>query len=161
MRRRQLAVATVALGILVPAGWSGAAPEEGIPTVTPEQIVWKEMPGYEGVRFAVLAGDPSKPGLYVIRVRFSPGRMTRPHWHPEDRHVIVVSGIWYIGEGDTFDPEKTIPLKPGTYAKHPAKVHHYDGAKDGEVILQISGYGPSATTLVHPEEGHTGPSLKK
>ena len=89
---------------------------------------------------------------------FSPGHMTRPHWHPEDRHAIVVSGTWYTGEGDTFDPAKTVGLKPGSYMKHPAKGHHFDGAKDEEVIVQIVGYGPSGTTLVHPEEGHTGSS---
>ena len=44
---------------------------------------------------------------------------------------------------------------------HPARAHHYDGAKDEQVILQIVGYGPSGTTEVHPEEGHTGPSMPK
>ncbi len=162
MRVQRVVVTMVAAGmLLVPAGWSGAAQDQGIVWVAPEQVVWKDRPGFEGIQFATLAGDPSKPGLYVIRVKFSPWRMTRPHWHPEDRHVIVVSGTWYMGEGDTFEPAKTIPLKPGTYARHPATAHHYDGAKDEEVIVQIAGYGPSGTTLVHPEQGETGSSLKK
>ena len=162
MRNRHVVVMMLATGMLfIPAGRTGAANDERIVSVAPEQVVWTDKPGFEGVKFATIAGDPSKPGIYVIRVKFSPGRMTRPHWHPEDRHVIVISGTWYMGEGDTFDPEKTVPLKPGSYARHPAKAHHYDGAKDEEVILQIVGYGPSGTTLVHPEQGDTGPSLKK
>jgi quercetin dioxygenase-like cupin family protein len=134
--------------------------EAGFIRITPDQVAWKDMPGYEGVRFAVIAGDPKKEGIYVIRVKFSPGHMTRPHWHPEDRHAVVIAGTWYTGEGDTFDPAKTVGLKPGSYMKHPAKAHHFDGAKDEEVVVQIVGYGPSGTTLVHPEEGHTGTSLK-
>jgi quercetin dioxygenase-like cupin family protein len=154
------AVAGAAATLLIPGGQSAAEPG-AFPRVTPEQVAWTDRPGYEGIQFATLAGDPSKPGIYVIRVKFSPGRMTRPHWHPEDRHVVVLSGTWYMGEGDNFDPAKTVPLKPGSYAMHPAKAHHYDGAKDEEVIVQIVGYGPSGTTLVHPEQGHTGPSLPK
>jgi quercetin dioxygenase-like cupin family protein len=159
--RSQVVMLVVAAGLLVSPSGSGAATDEGFVVVTPGQVVWTDRPGFEGVKFATMAGDPSKPGLYIIRVKFSPGRMTRPHWHPEDRHVVVLSGTWYMGEGDTFDPDKTVPVKPGSYAKHPAKAHHYDGAKDEEVILQITGYGPSGTTLVNPDQGHTGASLKK
>jgi len=152
-----LAVSLALLEVNASAGKDKA----GFVRVTPEQVVWNDRPGYEGVKFAVIQGDPSKPGIYVVRARFSPGTMTRPHWHPEDRHVIVVAGTWYTGEGDNFDPDKTVPLKPGSYMMHPAKAHHYDGAKDEEVIVQIIGFGPSNTTLVHPELGNTGRSLKR
>jgi hypothetical protein len=162
MTTRSILIAAAALtALLLPVGRPGAETGDGIIHVTPEQVVWTDRPGFEGVKFATIVGDPSKPGLYIIRAKFSPGRMTRPHWHPEDRHVVVLSGTWYMGEGDTFDPAKTIPLKPGSYAMHPAKAHHYDGAKDEEVIVQIFGYGPSGTTLVHPEQPHTGSSVQK
>lgn len=132
----------------------------GFVRIAPEDIVWQTRPGYDGVKFATLQGDPSKPGLYVIRAKFSPGTMTRPHWHPEDRVVVVVSGTWYTGEGDTFEPDKAQPLKAGSFMLHPGKAHHYDGAKDEEVVVQIVGIGPSATTLVDPHQGHTGRSIK-
>jgi quercetin dioxygenase-like cupin family protein len=152
---------TMAAALAGPARARAETDAAGFVRVKPDQIVWTDMPGFEGVKFAVIEGDPKKPGIYVIRVKFSPGRMTRPHWHPEDRHATVLSGTWYTGEGDTFDPSKTVALGPGSYMKHPAKAHHFDGAKDEEVVLQIVGYGPSGTTLVHPEEGHTGSSLAK
>jgi quercetin dioxygenase-like cupin family protein len=132
----------------------------GFVRVAPEEVVWTERPGYEGVKFALIQGDPTKPGIYVVRAKFSPGAMTRPHWHPEDRYVIVVQGTWYTGEGDTFDPDKTVPLKAGSFMLHPAKAHHFDGAKDEEVVVQIIGMGPSNTTLVDPKQGHTGRSKK-
>jgi hypothetical protein len=86
--------------------------------------------------------------------------MTRPHWHPEDRYVTVLQGTWYTGEGDSFEPDKTTPLKAGSFMFHPGKGHHYDGAKDEEVIVQIMGIGPSGTTPIHPEQGNTGRSTK-
>jgi len=132
----------------------------GFVRIAPEDIPWKPLPGYEGVRVAVLAGDPSKPGLYVVRVNFPPGLMSRPHFHPDDRYAVVLKGTWWTATGDDFDPDKAVPIKPGGFMKHPAGGHHYDGAKDEEVILQLTGYGPTATTLIHPEEGHVGHSLK-
>jgi quercetin dioxygenase-like cupin family protein len=154
-------VALAAVLVLFAMDAGAEKDKAGFVRVTPEQVEWKERPGYDGVKFAVIQGDPTKPGIYVVRAKFSPGAMTRPHWHPEDRFVIVVSGTWYTGEGDTFDPDKTQPLKAGSFMMHPAKAHHYDGAKDEEVVVQIIGMGPSATTLVHPEQGNTGHSLKK
>jgi hypothetical protein len=155
-----IAVAALAAAFALPVTASADKDKAGFVRVKPEEIVWTEKPGYTGVKFATLAGDPAKPGLYVIRAKFAPGTMTRPHWHPEERFVVVVQGTWYTGEGDTFDPDKTVPLKQGSFMMHPSKGHHFDGAKDEEVIVQIVGIGPSATTLVHPEQGETGPSMK-
>ena len=160
-RAKSVFMALTAAGVFVALNAQAEKDKAGFVRIAPEEVVWTDRPGYEGVKFATLQGDPSKPGIYVVRARFSRGTMTRPHFHPEDRHVIVVSGTWYTGEGDDFDPDKTMPLKPGSYMMHPAKAHHYDGAKDEEVIVQIIGMGPSGTTLVHPEQGHTGRSLRR
>jgi quercetin dioxygenase-like cupin family protein len=131
---------------------------EGFVRIAPEEVQWKALPGYNGVQVAVIEGDPTKPGVYVVRVKFPPGVMTRPHFHPDDRYAVVLKGTWYTGTGDTFDPNKTVGLTAGSFMKHPAGGHHYDGAKDEEVILQLIGVGPSGTTWLHPEDGHTGPS---
>ena len=142
---------------LVP--FAGAVKDElGFVRLKPEEIEWRESAGDNGLKFAVLVGDTSKPGLYVIRVKFPPGLMTRPHRHPEDRHAIVVSGTWYTGEGTTFDPDRTVPLGPGSYMMHPANGYHFDGAKAEEVIVQIAGFGPSATVYFDPSAGSTGAS---
>lgn len=93
----------------------------------------------------IVYGDPSKPGLYAIRRRFKPGEMTRPHYHDQDRLVTVIKGTWYTGEGDRFQPDKAIPIKAGGFMYHPKGFHHYDGAKNEEVIVQIIGMGPVKT----------------
>jgi quercetin dioxygenase-like cupin family protein len=131
---------------------------EGFVRLAPGDMPWKDMPGGLGAQMAVVAGDPSTPGLYIVRVKFPPGVMSRPHFHPEDRHAVVLKGTWWTGTGDVFDPSRTVPLKPGSYMKHPAGGHHFDGAKDEEVIVQIAGYGPTAMTLLAPGEGAFGRS---
>jgi quercetin dioxygenase-like cupin family protein len=90
-------------------------------------------------------GDPAKPGLYAIRRKFKPGEMSRPHYHDMERLVTVIKGTWFTGEGDIYDPSKTVAVKTGGFMLHPAGLHHYDGAKDEEVIVQIIGMGPVMT----------------
>ena len=148
---RRAIVIAVALGGL-------ALAQEPVVRITPEQVNWVRDTDGSGVERATISGDPTKPGLYVIRVKFPPGTMSLNHYHPEDRHVVVLKGTWYTGTGDTFEPSTAVGLKPGSFMKHPAGAHHYDGAKDEEVILQLIGVGPSGTTWMHPEDGHTGPS---
>ena len=59
--------------------------------------------------------------------------MSRPHWHPNDRFITVIKGTWWVGTGEPFDPDTTIPVPAGSYVTHFGKEIHYDGAKDGEV----------------------------
>ena len=122
-------------------------------TITIQQVddlKWQDYPGLPGVKFVVIAGNLREAGPYTIRAKFAPGTMSRPHWHPEARYVTVMQGTWWAGEGDVLDPAKTTPVKTGGFAIHaPGKVH-YDGAKDEEVIVQISGIGPSGTNIVNP-----------
>jgi hypothetical protein len=133
-------------------GVAVAQDSETITITPPDRLDWKEYPGLPGIRVAVVAGDPSKPGLYVIRAKFAPNTMSKPHWHPEARYVTVLKGTWWAGSGENFDPNSTTPVPTGGFALHtPGKVH-YDGAKDEEVIVQISGIGPSATNIVGAEK---------
>jgi quercetin dioxygenase-like cupin family protein len=131
----------------------GQADAKGFLRVAPEEVKWTTNPKELGVQRAVIQGDQRKPGIYVVRIKFPPGVMSRPHFHKEDRHALVIQGTWYTGTGETLAPDKTVGLKPGSYMLHPAGAVHFDGAKDEEVILQLIGYGPSSTTHVKPEEG--------
>jgi quercetin dioxygenase-like cupin family protein len=121
--------------------------------ITPAQIHWQDVPDGHGVQQAILLGDPDKPGIYVIRVRFPPHIMDVPHWHPNARYVTVLEGTWYTGTGDTFDLSRAVPLKPGSVMLHPAKATHWDGSGGAEaVIVQIIGEGPASTTQVDPSK---------
>jgi quercetin dioxygenase-like cupin family protein len=114
-----------------------------------DTLEWRATEGNTlGVQTAVLEGDPSKPGFYLTINRFPPGVMSRPHYHPDERYVVVLRGTWNTGEGDAFTPDKTVPLKPGDYMRHPAGGHHYDGGLDEEAVVAISGYGPTRADVI-------------
>jgi quercetin dioxygenase-like cupin family protein len=129
--------------------------------VKPEELKWVDEPEGLGFKQAAVEGDRTKPGLYIVQVKFPPGVMSKPHFHGETRYATVIKGTWYTGDGDEFTPEKTVPLKPGSYMKHPAGAHHYDGSKDEEVIVELIGMGPSTTTKIHPDEPLFAYSTKK
>jgi hypothetical protein len=95
---------------------------------------------------AVLFGDPSKPGPYVVRLKWLPGNMSRPHFHPNDRFFVVISGTWWMGTGERFDPESTVPAPAGSYVIHYGGKVHYDGAKNEETVIQVWGMGPATST---------------
>src|SRR5258708_32174305 len=81
--------------------------EEFFHAIRAEDIQWTPFAAYPPeVRLAVLVGDPSKPGPYVIRVKVPGGVKMMPHKHPEDRIYTVMSGVFYIGLGETFDDSK-------------------------------------------------------
>jgi hypothetical protein len=84
--------------------------------ILPEDIDWKPFPAFPpSVRLAVLVGEPSKPGPYLIRVKAPSGAKLMPHRHPEDRLYTVMSGVFYIGIGDRFDGDKVQAFPPGEY----------------------------------------------
>ena len=114
----------------------------------PDQLQWRDPTGAAGVNQAVLQGDPTKTGLYVVMSRFKPGNFSRPHFHPNDRFITVVKGTWWVGTGNKFDPDGTVPMPAGTFVTHFGKQVHYDGAKHEEVVLIIVGEGPATLTRV-------------
>jgi hypothetical protein len=116
--------------------------------VLPDQIPWKDRPLVPGVKEAILAGDPAKPGVYVVLIKWLPHNMSRPHFHPNDRFIKVLSGTWWVGTGPKFDPNNTVPLPAGSFVTHFAKQVHYDGAKDEEAVLEIVGEGPATSIKV-------------
>jgi quercetin dioxygenase-like cupin family protein len=114
-----------------------------------DKLEWRATEGNTlGVQTAVLEGDPSKPGFYLTINRFPPGVMSRPHYHPDERYIVVLRGTWYTGDTEAFTPDKTIPMKPGDYMRHPAGGVHYDGGLDEETVVAISGYGPTRATVI-------------
>ena len=70
--------------------------------------------------------------------------MSRPHTHPNDRHILVVSGTWWGGAGKTYSLETTTPSPARTRVTHFAKPFDYDGAKGEPLILGRIGDGPQS-----------------
>jgi quercetin dioxygenase-like cupin family protein len=95
-------------------------------------------------QIAVLYGDPEKPGFYVLRMKFPAGFKVQPHTHPEiTRTLTVLSGTLYFGFGETFDEAKVEAFPAGTFFTELPTTPHFVWAKDGEVIVEVAGIGPT------------------
>jgi hypothetical protein len=110
-----------------------------------DKIEWRDSPAGTSAT-APLYGDPSKPGPYAYFNKWKAGNMSRPHYHPNDRYIVVLAGTWWVGSGKKYDPDSTVPMVAGTTVVHTGKGIHYDGAKQGDAILLIHGMGPATST---------------
>ena len=136
-------LAALALGLTVSGATADDLPE-GALRITTDELVWKpgRVPGHE---IAALIGDSTKPGPYVERVKFPANSISQAHSHPESRTYTIISGTWYVGYGDRFDPAKLKTLPAGSFYTEPANVNHFSQIKEDGVVVQIVGVGPSAT----------------
>jgi hypothetical protein len=113
----------------------------------PDQIPWSPV-NERGAQSAVVAGDPTKPGFYMVYNKWTKGNhFSRPHFHPNDRYIVVLQGTWWVGSGPKFDPDNgTVPMPAGSFVTHFGKQVHWDGAKDEDTVLLIMGEGPATST---------------
>ena len=120
--------------------------------VMPDAIAWKDLPSLpKGALFAIIAGDPSKPGLFVQRIKLPPNYQIPAHTHPVPETLVVLSGTYNVGEGDKFDKGKTQALKVGAFYAGPAKHPHYVWTSE-ETIFQMTAVGPFGIEYVNPAE---------
>jgi hypothetical protein len=127
----------------------GAAMADGLdPAIIgmtlPDSIKWVDNAARTN-QTALIFGDPAKPGPYYLLLKWKAGNMSRPHFHENDRFFVVVKGTWWVGTGPKYEPDKTVAMPAGSLVTHFARGIHYDGAKDGDVIIALSGMGPVST----------------
>ncbi len=119
-------------------------PDEAVfRSILPEDVEWKPFAAFpSSARLAVLVGEPTQPGPYVIRVKLPSGVKLMPHRHPEDRVYTVMSGVFYIGLGEQFDDDKLNAYAPGSVIVLPGDTWHFHWAKSGEYVTQVTAIGP-------------------
>ena len=108
--------------------------------ITAEGVRWFTPPYYkDGRQRAQLLGDSSQGGPWVDRVKIPAGTRVLAHTHPQDELVTVIEGTWYVGEGEKFDAAKLKGYPAGSFLVIPAGLPHFVAAKDGVVVVQLSG----------------------
>ncbi len=146
MKKTRATLAALFVVLAAALGASTIARAEIDPTmisiVPIDKLDFKGKPG--GSQTAIVFGDPDKPGLYGIVVKWPPHTGSRPHTHPFDRYVTVLSGTWWVNSGTDYNPDAMVPIKPGTYVTDLANQYHYDGAKDEPAMIYIVGMGPQS-----------------
>jgi len=107
-----------------------------------EDMVWTKAA--DGSTFTNVFGDPAKAGLYVQFVRRPPNSWSTAHRHANDQFVWVMGGRMYIGTGSSVDKDKTVGMPKGSYTHDFANGTHYEGTKDEDLWLLVTGMGPAA-----------------
>jgi quercetin dioxygenase-like cupin family protein len=125
--------------------------------IRPEDVVWSTFPAFPpSMRLSVLVGDPTSAGPFVIRVRMPAGERLMPHRHPEDRIYTVISGVFYIGLGEQFDPDRLKAYPPGSVIVLPGNTAHFHWAKSGDYVAQVTATGPLGLHYVAPSDDPRG-----
>ena len=114
-----------------------------IPFVLPKDIAWRRNDSGEWT--APLFGDPSKPGIYGVLIKWEPGHNSMPHMHSTDRYAYVISGNWWVSSSMVYDPATLYPIPAGSYVEDVANQVHWDGARGEPAVLILVGEGPVIT----------------
>ena len=130
--------------------------------LTPGDIKWGPAPPVlpAGAQVAVLDGDPFKPGLFALRLKFPDGYKIPAHWHPTDENITVLQGTFRAGMGDAHSDAALHDFATGSFIKMPKRMRHFATAK-GEVIVQIYGQGPFVVNYVNPADDPSKKSSTK
>lgn len=108
----------------------------------------------KGGQAAVLVGNPSKKGLYILRAKLPDGYTIPAHWHKSAEHVTVLSGTFHLGMGDKLDKTRGEAIGAGGFFVAGPKMRHF-GWTTGETILEVTGMGPFDITYVDPKDDPT------
>lgn len=118
-------------------------PVRGASAITPEAMKWEATgPMYpSGSRVALLAGNPTRPVAYAVRVRVAEASIDEPHWHATDVQITVLQGVLLLGVGDAFDETKLQKYGPGSFLLIPAGLRHFMSFQP-DTEYQMQGIGP-------------------
>src|SRR5438477_7476112 len=72
----------------------GSLDPKAISVLLAKDLPWEDRGN--GSESVALAGDASKPGLYVVLVKWRAHHNSHPHFHPNDRFITVLSGTWWV-----------------------------------------------------------------
>ncbi len=88
-----------AAGVVGPVPPASSLDPKVLKMIAPENLQWRPAEGLQGTEVATLVGNPGQQGFYIQLNRFSPGAFSRPHFHDNDRYIMVVSGTWWVDTG--------------------------------------------------------------
>ncbi|WP_045836236.1 cupin domain-containing protein [Hyphomicrobium sp. 99] len=121
--------------------------------LTPADVKFEDNAAFpKGIRTVVLYGDPSKPGLFILRVKLPPHSVIAPHTHPVFESVSIITGAMGSGMGEKVDKSKGKVLEAGALLLLPANHAHYVWSEDQETILQVAAIGPFDLTYINPKD---------
>jgi quercetin dioxygenase-like cupin family protein len=118
-----------------------------------DDIDWRPGPESlaEGAQYAVLEGDPTASGMFVMRLKLPDGFEIRPHTHPNVERVTVISGTFHLGHGAEFDRDEANELPAGSFTSMPPGMQHF-AYVEGETVVQLTSIGPWEIHYINQED---------
>ena len=151
MRNRSIALAASlsAAVFASPAAWSADAAVY----MNASEVKWGDAPPVlpKGAKMAVLEGDPGKSGPFVARLMMPANYKIPPHWHTTAEDLTIISGTFYLAEGDTLDTKNAHAIRAGGFHHLPAKAHHFAFSK-APTVVQINAMGPFDITYLDAKD---------
>ena len=128
------------------------APKAAAETLNQRDLKWGDAPAVfpKGAQLAVLHGNPFAPGAFAVRLKMPDGYKIAPHWHTQDEHLTVLSGVFVLQMGDSMEAQGH-EIAAGGYHFLPGKMHHAAVAQ-GETIVQVHGSGPFDMHYLSPAD---------
>src|ERR1051326_5260161 len=119
----------------------------------PAKIEWKDGPASlpPGAKIDVLEADPTKEGMFVMRVRVPNGYHIPAHTHPKPERVTIIQGTFKLAMGTNPQLADAHVLPAGTYGVWPPDMVHVVWI-EGETIVQFHGMGPWIINYVNPKD---------
>jgi len=119
----------------------------------PASLEWQAGPTAipAGAKMAVLEGDPTKEGPFVVRFQFPEGYHIAAHTHPKTERVTVISGALYLATGESLDRNSAKELPAGSFGYWPAGMKHAAWS-EGQTVIQLHGVGPWQINYVNPAD---------
>lgn len=150
----KVALALSAVALALPSAASSQEPQQPVHTIVEaDEVEWKAGPLslQAGAQSAVLYGDPSKEGVFVMRLKLPPGFRIAPHTHPQPEILTVVSGAFHIGMGTVADESQSHALGPGGFFAFDPGLPHYAHVEQ-ETVVQLSSTGPWTINYINPSD---------
>lgn len=143
---KRIGLVTAALATCVSVTGPAHAQDHAGMVLVPDNaaIHWQaNPPGLpKGTEIAVLMGDPSKPGPFVLRVKFQANAIVPPHRHATAENLTILSGEMFHSMGETLDQAHGDRLDPGGFVFLPPMMPHAVWAGSAGSVVQVTGTGP-------------------
>jgi quercetin dioxygenase-like cupin family protein len=120
---------------------------------TPQEIKWSPGPPSlpAGAEVALLYGDATKEGLFVLRIKVPKGYRVPPHMHPRPEIATVLSGVVRLGMAEAPAATKEQVFPAGSFYATPPGMAHYFVA-DEDSVVQVNSTGPWGINYVNPKD---------
>jgi len=153
-RRHLLNVSTMTVfGLLAALGGAIGQHMDEHKFILPQDIKWGPAPPSfpPGAQVAVLYGDPSMEGMFVLRMKVPKDYYIPPHTHPKPEIVTVISGTTRVGMGTTADRGAAQAMSVGGFfALSPSSAHYIFA--DEDTVVQINSTGPWGIKYINAKD---------